>query len=143
MARVFLWNFLWFFLAKSIVTAYCACRLEGEKTMGELEDWVAHQQRVFDRRQFERNLYGYCYFDRHKQMRKGEVLVCNETEEVFQGMLLKTKRLGGVAYTFSGGQFPDSSKLVSVFAQRSELEELGIDCKTPEFVLDHLIEAPL
>ena len=99
--------------------------------MGEL---VQELQRHFDRRAEDREKIGFCYFDRHVQMVEGEVLIRNACEKEYQALTLKTKRIGGIAFNFQGIQFPEAKRLYSIFAQRSELEELGIDCKVPEMV---------
>ncbi len=97
-------------------------------------------QRIFDRREEDRINIGFCYFDRHSQIIDGEVFVFNAYQKEYDALALKTKRNGGMAFTFRGIQYPETRRLYSVFAQRSELEELGVDCKTPEFVLVRLIE---
>jgi hypothetical protein len=102
--------------------------------MSAVEEWVAELQRRFDRRAEDRESIGYCYFDRHIQVGEGEVFIRNACEKDYDALALKTKRNGGIAFTFRGIQYPETRRLYSVFAQRSELKELGIDCRLPEAV---------
>ena len=65
-------------------------------------------------------------------MQDSEIFIFNASEKEFEVLELKTKRIGGNAFSFRGNQFPETRRLFSVFAQRSELRELGIDYKLPD-----------
>lgn len=100
--------------------------------MNEPAGVATELQRIFDRRAMDRESIGFCYFDRHAGLANGEVFICNAGKKEFEALGLKTKRLGGAAYSFRGAQFPEAKQLHPVFALRTELQELGIDCKVAE-----------
>ncbi len=65
----------------------------------------------------------------HPELKEGEVYLGNFSVEDFAGVTWKTKRSGFVAYDVNGQPSPWPG-LFPGFAQRSELEEAGIDPDT-------------
>ncbi len=63
----------------------------------------------------------------HPETRAGEVLVGNFSPEGFEKVAWTTKRKGTTAYSASGKAPTSDGSFFPVFAQRSEMEDRGIE----------------
>ena len=71
----------------------------------------------------------------HPELRKGEIFFCNVRDwKDFCEIVLKTKRLGGVAYSESGKDLAELSgdRLFPVFIQEEEVMGFSFDCSMPD-----------
>ena len=64
------------------------------------------------------------------ELREGEILLTNDTEEEFRKIPRRTKRIGKIAYDIDGKQIERGVSILPaiypVFVQRKELEDDGI-----------------
>jgi len=66
------------------------------------------------------------YNDHHRELREGEIFLMNGSVEDYRTIDWKTKRMGQWACDASGGVV-GTKYLHSIFVQKSELEEAGVN----------------